>query len=431
MKIKNKQYAWLDIVILVILAVFGIFIRWINVSNMTDFPMIINNALILETSQMTNSMFSMESIYTSIFSFFFSFVGNKIELAIYFQIVLQVLAIFLLYFSIKEITNCLCAWISYAIFIASPFFLALSINQLFFLFFSILFALSAFFTYRIADENRSLTGKWIFSLFLALVFSQFMVVDDIFLVLIIFGFALTIIYPNARKENVLKTRIMIPFSYLMGVILSICAYVFSIYKIEKEPLYDAIQEVITNIIMKNSKHSFFLQELKISVGENPFLIYILCSIFLLLFLFSFLPYTRKSAITITLLLLGFVSFPIFFTTTISPLMEIAVLACILLVLGIQGLFSMILNKTPKVSEPEMIEHALEEIKFEEVTLEEGKLEEDKLEEDKLEEEKSMEEPIKKIKFIDNPLPVPKKHIPKTLDYRFEPREEDMHYDLED
>ena len=35
-----------------------------------------------------------------------------------------------------------------------------------------------------------------------------------------------------------------------------------------------------------------------------------------------------------------------------------------------------------------------------------------------------------IKFIENPLPLPKKHIKKTMDYRFEPEPEFMKYDIE-
>ncbi len=36
----------------------------------------------------------------------------------------------------------------------------------------------------------------------------------------------------------------------------------------------------------------------------------------------------------------------------------------------------------------------------------------------------------KIRFIENPLPLPKKHVKKTMGYRFEPEEEGMKYDIE-
>lgn len=37
---------------------------------------------------------------------------------------------------------------------------------------------------------------------------------------------------------------------------------------------------------------------------------------------------------------------------------------------------------------------------------------------------------KEIKLIENPLPLPKKHVKKTMDYRFEPEPEFMKYDIE-
>ena len=35
----------------------------------------------------------------------------------------------------------------------------------------------------------------------------------------------------------------------------------------------------------------------------------------------------------------------------------------------------------------------------------------------------------KVKLLDNPLPVPKKHVKKEMNYAFEPSEDQMHYDL--
>ena len=37
---------------------------------------------------------------------------------------------------------------------------------------------------------------------------------------------------------------------------------------------------------------------------------------------------------------------------------------------------------------------------------------------------------KPIQYIENPLPLPKKHVKKTMDYKFEPEEHLMKYDIE-
>lgn len=46
------------------------------------------------------------------------------------------------------------------------------------------------------------------------------------------------------------------------------------------------------------------------------------------------------------------------------------------------------------------------------------------------EEKQDKDVKKEIKFIENPLPLPKKHVKKTMDYRFIPDREKMNYDIE-
>ena len=45
------------------------------------------------------------------------------------------------------------------------------------------------------------------------------------------------------------------------------------------------------------------------------------------------------------------------------------------------------------------------------------------------EDNSAQENKKPVKFLENPLPVPKKHVRKKMDYAFEPSAEQMHYDL--
>ena len=38
-------------------------------------------------------------------------------------------------------------------------------------------------------------------------------------------------------------------------------------------------------------------------------------------------------------------------------------------------------------------------------------------------------PPKPVKLLDNPLPTPKKHVKKEMNYAFEPTPDQMHYDL--
>ena len=54
---------------------------------------------------------------------------------------------------------------------------------------------------------------------------------------------------------------------------------------------------------------------------------------------------------------------------------------------------------------------------------------EKLQEENTEEIKIQEAP-KQVKYIENPLPLPKKHVKKALEYSVEPPEESMQFDIE-
>jgi len=62
----------------------------------------------------------------------------------------------------------------------------------------------------------------------------------------------------------------------------------------------------------------------------------------------------------------------------------------------------------------------------------GNMKEEKQQDIEIEEMDIVESATKKkeIKFIENPLPLPKKHVKKSMDYRFEPEPELMKYDIE-
>ena len=69
-----------------------------------------------------------------------------------------------------------------------------------------------------------------------------------------------------------------------------------------------------------------------------------------------------------------------------------------------------------------------------ITFDEEAVEEDLTEEAQVEEPEMEPEPVVEqepsVVFIENPLPLPKKHVKKRLDFAIEPSEEQMEYDLE-
>ena len=431
METNKKQYGFLKASILIFFAIFGIILRSIFIVNMSDFPLLINNALILNNVSTSSHIFTMESIYTRIFSFFFSFIGNKVELAIYFQIVLQVFAIIGLYFSLKKITNTVCAWICYLVFICTPFVFSISINQLFFLIFSLLFVLSAIYIHIVEKEERTLFVKSISSIAIAIIFTQLIFLDSIYLVFVIFGLFLALFFSNSSKEKLVHTKVITLINYIVGILLSIGFYFAINIYFKKSTIFLVFQEIKTNLISFNYQYLSFFKDFKISMQQDELFIYIIIVVFILFLIFGFIKTPRKSVIVIDVLFFSLCLFTIFFQTIINPFMVIIVLAWIIFVLGIQGILHLFTSKTLAVESP--IEEDTIKISIESEDMAKDSLIETsngEVSNTILNDSDNEREIIKTVKFIDNPLPVPKKHVQKVLDYRFEPKEEDMHYDID-
>lgn len=83
----------------------------------------------------------------------------------------------------------------------------------------------------------------------------------------------------------------------------------------------------------------------------------------------------------------------------------------------------------KPEEPEQIDEAKDK-KMEVETIEdeiiEGEIKEDEIIEDKIEESESTGKP----RYFENPLPLPKKHVKREMDYQYPVDEKDMKYDIE-
>lgn len=418
LKTEKKQYKLLRVVIFIVLALFGIIIRSIFVTKMAVFPTLINNAFILDTNCASINTISMEYIYTAIFSFLFSLLGNKAEVAVYFQIVLHIIGIVILFFAIKKFTNPVCAWICYLVFICMPFVFSISINQLFFLFFAIIFGISAIYTYILSSKELNLIIKTISSVLISFVFTQLLFLDSIFVIFLLFGLLISLFISNGEKQVRYRTKIICMFSYIIGSVIT-----FTIYFAEKsKPLF---QNFIYGLFTLNTDTPVFFKEFKLSMQVDKIYFYTILGVFILFMIFSFFQNRKTHTALIISLFLGLNMFWILFKTNINPYMVVITLAWIIFVLGVQSVVCLINYKK------EELENEQEEIEIEmneEVLSAVIESKEEVIVSEEVTNESNL---IKKINYIENPLPVPKRHVPKVLDYIFDPKPEDMHYDLDD
>ena len=416
MKDKNRSRTFITTIVFIALAVVGVFLRSFSIKNISEFPMIIDNALLIDHTGATYSSLSLEKIYTSLFSFFFSFVGNKASLAIYFQIILQVISIMLLFYAVKSFSNKITAWACYVISIATPFAFSISIDQFFFMIFALILFLFGLYVQIINKKERSITLKWMFNFVLSLFITRLIFLEPIFVVLVVFGLLVSLIYSDST-ENATKTKVICGISYLLGVLLSILSYVGMKYYFFGEKIKTQLEELLNRLfVCKDNPFAQVQTYIENFVGKEIY-IYIILGVFLILLIFGYFNRDKKAPILFSILFFMIVLDQLFLETSVRPDVVLGFVFFVLVVLGVQGIILLIVSHQAKKT---AYDHSKKEEKNEIENEQKDKVEN---------EEEKLEENLPKINYIENPLPLPKKHVPKTLDYRFDPKPEDMHYDI--
>ena len=423
---ENRSRAWIATIIFVILAVAGVFCRSFFIKNITEFPMIVDNALLIDHAGTSYNVLSLEKIYTSLFSFFFSFVGNKASLAIYFQIILQVLSIMILFYAVKIFSNKITAWTCYLICIATPFAFSISVDQFFFMIFALILFLFGSYVHIINVKERSITLKWMSNFLVSLFVTRLIFLEPIFIVFVIFGLFVTMIY-STSEEYVLKTKIICGSSYLLGSILSVLSYVGIKYYILGEKIGSQISELVKFLFVLKNDSLIQVRVYIENMGVKETYIYLALGLFVLFLLFAFFGRDKKAPIIFSLLLVMISLYQFFFETEIKPYVVLGFNILLLLVLGVEGIIFSVLNfRMKKNTDVDIEKNMKHEQKLQHV---EESEKENKIEECEHSDDELTTNELSKIKFIDNPLPLPKKHVSKKLEYRFEPKPEDMHYNI--
>jgi hypothetical protein len=417
-KVENRGKTWITAITFIVLAILGIVLRSFFVTSITEFPMIVDNALLINHSGDINHTFALEEIYTSIFSLFFSFVGNKASLAIYLQIVLQIISIVFIFFAIKILVNRVIAWATYVICIFTPFAFSISVDQFYFMIFSLVLFIIALYVYVIEKKERVITLKWMFSFLLALVLTRLLLIDSIFITFLIFGLLVAVFYTDSI-ENVTKTKVVCGLVYVLGSILSILSHFVTKYYLFEKSIEGQMHSFVNRLFLLQDKPWDKVMWYFGQIGLPDILLYSILTLFLILVTFAFLNRSKKATIVFFILFLMTLTYQVVLISSVNPYVVLAILALLLISLGVHGIVTLVVTKkNSKV--------ASDEVKL--TPNQDEKVEDEEKVEEKIEKNK-MDKELQKIKFIENPLPLPKKHVPKTLDYRFDPKPEDMHYDI--
>lgn len=368
-------------------------------------------------------------IYILLLHGLFMVVGNNLLAGIILQLVLQFMAAVLIYFAVRKLAGCLPAIWTFGFFMTAPFFVKESLTyspvNLYLLLFGIVLLFYAAILKTIKNTDVFRWYHYIAAFLFGTAVSFLIYLDAVGIVFAVTCIFMLVVYNPNRKKMALSLLLL----SFIGVVLGLLG-VFAVDAWQSNSHISDIAEVWGWLFIPESyiNFSYMFSQVFTRLGDN-----IVCSI--LIFagitwgIFGF--FTEKKKESQSLWVLMTVSAVLF--SCVCPAagnMDRSFPALLgMIVLSGKGLQ---LALSSKKEETVMSEETIaEETIAEEPNVEESIVEESVAEEPVTEEPMTEEPiPVREIKYIENPLPLPKKHVKKTMDYGYEIPEEDMEFDID-
>lgn len=334
-------------------------------------------------------------LYTGLLSVLFSLLGNKQEVGIIMQLVLQLGGIVFSYFAVRNMLGKKNAIVSAAILSFFPAMLYFGYsfqpeNLYFFLFAGMFLLLSLFRKYE-EKQERNKIGVAIISILTGIGISYLTYLDAIGILLLLAAWF--IVFETKKKEP------FFDFGFLTGGFCVGMSALFWIDALITHTTFESVFMTWWNLYFREFALKGIIAGPDLSMTGNLLgCIGALC----LSFAFFYKREVRCCLYMFSLLVLSFgVSFG---TANMSYQLLATVYWAILAATGV-------VSVTTKKQKPEEAAVTVKEVA--------GDTNENRDGDDK-----------KEIQFIENPLPLPKKHVKKTMGYQFEPEEHLMKYDIE-
>ncbi len=371
----------------------------------------------------------------------FLVLGNNLLAGIILQIVLQFVAVAIVYFAIRKIAGVLPALWTFGFFMLAPFFVKTSLiytpENLYFLLFSIVLLL---FSSVLKSIKNAETLKWyhyIGGFLFGITVSFMLYLDAVGCTLLVIVFSVFGIYRQEKIKNVLSIFLLI----LLGCVLGLLGVFAADSFISGSDLV-AIAGVWEWLYIPENVESLLqlYQEILTKLSDN-LIVSVLVFAGMAWGIYGYFTEKRKESQGLWILM-TLSGIALSYLCPASGNMDRSFLGVFgMIVLAGKGLQLAVSNKRDEVEETVLDENEAAEIVAEETVIEETVNEEnvigetvteDVVSKEVVDENVPIEEPVpvKEIKFIENPLPLPKKHVKKTMDYGYDFPEEQLYFDIE-
>ena len=344
-------------------------------------------------------------LYTGMLSALFSLFGNKQTAGIIMQVGLQLTGILLFYFAVKILAGRMEAVISMAVLAFFPAMVKYSFtlapeNLYFCLFSGMLFLIALYKKFEEKKERK--TAVSVILLVMLGIGIGYMAYLDVIGMLLLAGVCFVILTKRRKiGKNIIYSGIVTGI-----VVMALCAMFFLEAIFEKTTFLNSLFSW-WNLYFAKFAWNYMI------AGPDVTLV---CNLMICAgaawCIFSFLRKKEDNGSFYMLSLVILALFVSFGSQNMSYQLLITAFWSVLAALGITSV--MFVKEKPEVMEKNVVEKK----QIEDISPK------------KMESDNKESSEKKPIQFIENPLPLPKKHVKKTMDYKFEPEEHLMKYDIE-
>ncbi len=360
-------------------------------------------------------------LYTGLLSTLLALFGNKPAVGIVMQIVLQLIGILLFYFAVRNLAGRMEAVISMAVLVFFPSTIKYSFtlmpeNLYFCLFSGMLFLIGLYKKFEEKKERK--TAASVVLLAMLGIGTGYMAYLDVIGMLLLAGGCFVIISKKRKSgRNVIYTGVM-----STAAVLTLCVMFFLEACLGKGTFLKAF------FSWWNLYFSKFAWNYMIAGPDVTLVCNLMICAGAAWCIFSFLRKKEDNGCFYMLSLVVLALYVSFGNQNMSYQLLITAFWSVLAALGITSVM-FVKEKTVEAEEAVKV-LTVDEICNKEMKSGTAELQIEELKPEETESSNMENAEKKPIQYIENPLPLPKKHVKKTMDYKFEPEEHLMKYDIE-
>lgn len=399
---------------------FGLLIRLYAVSDISDselfqYVKISNNALELQPTH------GALGLYISLFQMLFYFLGNSWVSAVALQLILQLISFIVFYFVIRKTTGVISAIVAFALLMFAPMNIQMGVTLQPAVFYFLLCCLVLYFlsesTKRIHENGKVKFYQYITAILVGLLSGLIIYLDLIGVFLFFIGIAFYFLHDKNNMECKIRFKALYYALYVTGVLLGLVGALFISAGFKLENIFSVMLKWEELYMPTYGASLYFLPNNMLTTTDFIYT----CSLFALLLLGILIFWESKKtapaigwSIVVLLLLLMQYNCPAIAFMPRNYFLHIFV--TVFASSGLQAIFvdeTQMISEIQEVNESQMSNEIQEanEIQEENVGLVE-------------------DVPKQEIHYIPNPLPLPKKHVKKTMGYGVEVEGEKMCFDLD-